>query len=479
MSNSDYSENKLFQEDLDPGSDVQPEVASTSSSYRRTSTRLASRSGPRTAEADLLTSQLQQQGISPAPGLPLSQGRELLDQVSVVVPQPMPAAPAGSPGRPARERGRGCGGKRKRKRKSGPPGAHPSKQKTSSPARPNVYQTVSTLSQPPIDNSLANTLQSLANSMQIIDARLQSLERASAGASTSSTTRAAHSAMALPGFMPDQAPTFPHTEASPHSLASAIPAPPSGRPYIPQAANIPPRLRSKILEGNDINLVSLILPSPECDKSIATGGSITAVFKSSDPRLNRDLSIGQFLVAFSIYRDVICSVYPERRQELDAYLALIGDLNLKHGKNVFYTYHKSFSSKAALHIAHSNIRLDWSILDTELLVMSTGGHQVIPCNSCGAPGHLSPFCPSVPLSAFRAPSAFQTLNDREGRQVQRWQEKQICNNFNENVCTYSACNFLHICSFCKDSHPRSVCPRRSSRPKITALIQKPHGGKTF
>ncbi|KAL3060952.1 hypothetical protein OYC64_009210 [Pagothenia borchgrevinki] len=196
MSNSDYSENELFQEDLDHGCDVLPEIASTSSSYRRTSTRLVSRSGSRTAEADLLTSQLQQQGISPAPGLPLSQLRELSDQVSGVVPQLRPAAPTGSPGRP----GRGHGGKRTRK--ASPPGAHPSKKKTSSPGCPNAYEPGSTLSQPPIDNSLANTLQSLANSMQIIDARLQSLERASAGASTSSTTSATLSAMALPGFVP-------------------------------------------------------------------------------------------------------------------------------------------------------------------------------------------------------------------------------------------------------------------------------------
>lgn len=238
MSNSDYPENELYQEDLHHGSDVLPEVASTSSSYRRTSTRLVSRSGSRTAEADLLTSQLQQQqGISPAPGLPLSQLHELSDQVSGVFPQLMPAAPAGSHGRPGRGR-RG-----KRTRKGSPPEAHPSKKKTSSPACPNAYEPRSTLSQPPIDNSLANTLQSLANSMQIIDTRLQSLERASAGASTSSPTSATLSAMALPGFVPGQAPTFPHIVASPHSLASALPAPPSGRPYIPQAANISPRLR--------------------------------------------------------------------------------------------------------------------------------------------------------------------------------------------------------------------------------------------
>ena len=43
--------------------------------------------------------------------------------------------------------------------------------------------------------------------------------------------------------------------------------------------------------------MSLILPSPECDKIIATDENITALLKSADPWLNRDLSIRQLLVA--------------------------------------------------------------------------------------------------------------------------------------------------------------------------------------
>lgn len=196
MSSSDFSENDPFQEDPDPGPDMLADTASTSSSYRRTSIRLLARSGAasRTAEAELLTSQLQQQGIVPAPGLPLSQLRELSDQVPLVAPQPMPAAPAGLSDRPGCGRGRGRGGKRTRK--SSPPAAPPSKKTTPSQPRPIADQPVSTFNQPYMDNSLANTLQSLADSMQRIDTRLQSLERVSAEASTSATTRAVLSAMA-------------------------------------------------------------------------------------------------------------------------------------------------------------------------------------------------------------------------------------------------------------------------------------------
>nr|XP_033936301.1 putative protein TPRXL [Pseudochaenichthys georgianus] len=301
MSNSDSSEDLPFSKDLDPISDTLSEEASNSANHRRSSSRLSARSGSRSAEAEFLVAHLQKQGITP--DLLLSQLRELSDQASGAVSQPRPAAPASSP--PGRGRGRARGRGGKRLKKASPPGARPAKKSSTPQAhssgalQPSTAQPGSSGTQPPFDSRLANTLQSLASSMLFIDARLQSMERGQAGASTSSA--------APPG-----------QDFTSYSLASALPAPLSGRPYIPQAANISSRLRAKILDGKDINLVSLILPSPECDKAIATGGSITAAFKSAEPRLLKELSIGEFLVAFSIFRNVLCTVYPGRRVELDA-----------------------------------------------------------------------------------------------------------------------------------------------------------------
>ena len=67
------------------------------------------------------------------------------------------------------------------------------------------------------------------------------------------------------------------------------------------------------------------------------------MLRSADPRLARDLSIGKFLVAFGIFRDVVCSRFPHRRQELDLYMALIGDLNLK--KTCFTSTTRSFRAR--------------------------------------------------------------------------------------------------------------------------------------
>lgn len=45
-----------------------------------------------------------------------------------------------------------------------------------------------------------------------------------------------------------------------------------------------------------------------------------------EPRLNRKLSIAEFVLAFGIYRDVICAVNPGRREEMDSFIHKVVDL---------------------------------------------------------------------------------------------------------------------------------------------------------
>ena len=483
---------------LGPSGELLLEVAPSPSSQRR-SARLA----PSQSDHQSLLSNLRAQGINPAPGLGLSQLQELASLIDFSDSAAASPVSAGETAHSAvAQRGR------KRTRKSDPP-----RQKTgtssrrlpasstrgistaaaasspdhagaaaaagtaapapSYPAPIHAAAPMATVSfaSPAPQDAVLSTLQSLVRSVQGIDSRLQLLEH--------------RQDQALP--QPHPMPTA-STSAVPqsHSLASAIPAPSLGRPYIPFAANISPRLRQKILQGKDVNLVSLILPSPECDRKISSSDIGNAVIRSADPRLLRDLPIGEFLVAFGIFRDAVCSVFPDRRVELDAYLALIGDLNLRYGRNFFYQYHKAFSSKAALHIAQSNSRVNWSILDSEILLMIIGGSQAVTCRTCGNIGHYESLCPRLPFfppapppvtPALPAnPPATGTATDSRGRKVELFNNKPICNNFNEKVCTYPNCIFLHVCSACKDAHPRSVCPRRLIPARLARARQASRRG---
>lgn len=387
-------------------------------------------------------------GVIAAPGLSSAQLRDLLDATDVAGSQNaftalLQAQPSVStePAPPIRGR--------KRTSKS----SHPEASIQKRGCRRSLDSSEPPPAHPAADSPPA--LDAIVSSLHLITTRLQALEDA---------TRQP--------VLPHQASTSVQSalNVSPQfSLASAsAAASTTGRSFIPQNANISASLRSQILQGKDINLIRLLLPSPECDKTISTQAGFSALLKTADPRLSRDLSIGEFLVAFGVFRDVICSVFPDRRKEFDTYLSIIGDLNLRYGRNIFYLYHKAFSSKAAFHISQFNSNIDWSVLDTELLVLVAGGQQPLSCSSCGALGHAAPLCPKLPFernAAVPSPQAAlpARFNDSRGRQVLTFNNKPICNNFNSSVCSYPSCAFLHICSACCEAHPKFVCPRLPSR----------------
>ena len=80
------------------------------------------------------------------------------------------------------------------------------------------------------------------------------------------------------------------------------------------AAAIPDSLRNQILTGQDVNLVKILLCASEpADKRFVDCGNFTVVLKDSDPRLSKTLTMAEFNVAFSVFRDTICEMYPQRQ----------------------------------------------------------------------------------------------------------------------------------------------------------------------
>ncbi|XP_067088810.1 uncharacterized protein [Osmerus mordax] len=90
----------------------------------------------------------------------------------------------------------------------------------------------------------------------------------------------------------------------------------------------------------------------------------------------------------------MCEGFPGRRVELDTYLAIIADLSLSYGGTLFYEYHKGFSAKAALYVQRFNLRLDWSVLDLELVSRTFTGVRPLSCVVVG----LSPILLGFALS---------------------------------------------------------------------------------
>ncbi len=91
----------------------------------------------------------------------------------------------------------------------------------------------------------------------------------------------------------------------------------------PQAAH---NVRAQILAGADVDLSSLLslLPTSDLNRQIDCG-DFSVTLKNPNPLSSRILSFPEFSIAFSRFTEIICSVFPHRRRELNDYLAIISD----------------------------------------------------------------------------------------------------------------------------------------------------------
>lgn len=167
-------------------------------------------------------------------------------------------------------------------------------------------------------------------------------------------------------------------------------------------------------------------------------GDVAVFLKTSDSRLQCNLSFGEFFIVFGIHRDILCHIFSDRREEFNLYLAMLADFSQRYGGTLFYEYHKSFAEKPGSFITQHNTRLDWSITDSEHLVRNFGGQRTLVCQLCSSHGHSAAFCPKtlhwVSPNVHDAVPVYTQL-DVKGRPIIEFNGIPLCNNFNESVIT--------------------------------------------
>jgi hypothetical protein len=96
---------------------------------------------------------------------------------------------------------------------------------------------------------------------------------------------------------------------------------------------VKPTQRQTIIEGKYINLASLLVPPSDNHdiRQIEADGTVITV-KAKDARLQRDLSLQEFIEAFNMFKNILCGI-ENRRVELDSYLQDIIDMTLQHVVN--------------------------------------------------------------------------------------------------------------------------------------------------
>lgn len=96
--------------------------------------------------------------------------------------------------------------------------------------------------------------------------------------------------------------------------------------YLTNAVPVSLGLRNQILAGADINLVSLLTNTLDSvSNRVVQCAHLSVTLKTFDPDLFKTLTISEFIIALSHFRDIICEFYPDRLHELDNCMAIILD----------------------------------------------------------------------------------------------------------------------------------------------------------
>lgn len=229
---------------------------------------------------------------------------------------------------------------------------------------------------------------------------------------------------------------------------------------LPFVETVSPSIRKAIIEGKDVNLAQLLIPTTNAislrDKETKYGEEKPV----KDPRLYRSLSISEFIYAFGIYKNIMCQTYPQRREELDLYERDIVDMSNRYGGKGFYEYHKTFSARAAAHLKYLNIPVDWSVRDNTLFCNIFANLRPSACYICNSISHTAGFCPmttSKNNSTIRTQRKGQE-SDSQGRPRVAYQDREICNNFNSfKGCENARCGNAHVCLRCQGDHSVKKC----------------------
>jgi hypothetical protein len=193
-----------------------------------------------------------------------------------------------------------------------------------------------------------------------------------------------------------------------------------------------------------------------------------------DLRLNRQLTIQEFILAFGKYKRLMTTAFPARKSELDAYEEDVIEISNFYGHK-FYDYHKRFAAKAATLLQDKHIKVDWSKRDRDLLSSIGAGVEINICKLCNMIDHSTTFCPlqlsgtnrkTVPNPTGQPLRNGNQNTDKRGRNRLFHNGKEICSNFNtpDGCKHFGRCTFLHICAKCRSSdHAQHTYPRSTTQ----------------
>jgi len=279
----------------------------------------------------------------------------------------------------------------------------------------------------------ASLTSSLATTQRSASTGMWSVLSAPSFANTfaASTSRPGASSMVSSSLANGSVTSWPSLVAP--SLAAVVP-PVLHQPFVigPGCSPIPSKLVTQIVGGKFVDLSELIaanLTETQNEPQLLLDGRVVL---STTPRRQRRRidDIVTWLEAFSIFKLVLASYFPQRWADLSRYQLLILRTHRQFNGRAWLTYDKAFRE----HVAETNTT-DWSTLNPQLYSFHTAG------------------------SAPRGPSNEAT--EAEGSN----ESNTVCFSWNNGQCSslYQSCRFAHKCRTCHGPHRVLDCPNSPKR----------------
>ena len=245
---------------------------------------------------------------------------------------------------------------------------------------------------------------------------------------------------------------------------------------LPTINNVTPHHYHEIISGRDFNLAKLLIPDGDDfnqKEILLSGGEAVPVQQRRDPRLNKMLSLPDFVHAYNIWYRVMIEQYPHRALELDQYRSNICELSRDFGIQ-YYQYHKLFSAKAAAALLNHGHKVDWSVIDVDLHLKVFAGRRANACQLCQGVDHPTDYCPQKFEGGLRHSNKSTAKTFEKTHKRQKLEDGvEICERHNNNRCHYGeSCDYHHVCSLCHSKyHIKGECPK--STFKFQQNFQRP------